>query len=162
MTRSRIVTALVVVVALFALAQLVRPARTNPPEDPSQRLGARLVVDPAVASTLDRACADCHSNRTTWPWYAHVAPVSWLIARDVTNGRAEMNLSSFETLPAERQKRKLAKMCKEIRGGDMPPFYYVWMHPAAKLSPADVDLVCNWTASATSAASAAVSPAATP
>lgn len=158
--RRRIGIAVIGLVVLFALAQLVRPARTNPPDDPQLRLETHIRVDPAVVAVIDRSCADCHSNRTRWPGYSKVAPVSWLVAHDVNDGRRELNVSEWGTYSAAREQKKLARMCKEVRDGDMPPFYYVWMHANAKLAPADVDLLCQWTDSARAALAGSTPPAA--
>ena len=81
----------------------VRPAMTNPPVDESQTIVARAQVPPEVASILDRSCRDCHSNKTVWPWYTHVAPVSWWLADHVDHGRKDLNLSEWGKLPADRR-----------------------------------------------------------
>ena len=71
----------VMIAALIVLAasQVFRPARTNPPIDPKREIHSNFTVDKPVAATLARACNDCHSNRTVWPWYSRVAPTSWLV-----------------------------------------------------------------------------------
>jgi mono/diheme cytochrome c family protein len=79
-----------------------------------------------------RACFDCHSNKTIWPWYSHVAPVSWLVQRDVDGGRSHMNFTEWDPPP------KHAKdIAEQVRTGEMPPWFYLPMHPAAKLSGAE-------------------------
>ena len=91
MTRRTIVTSLVAVVVGI---QAVRPSRVNPPVDPSMRLEAGPVPTP-VAALLRRACYDCHSNETHWPWYSSVAPTSWLVSRDVVTARKQINFSRW-------------------------------------------------------------------
>jgi hypothetical protein len=86
------------VAALFLVllaAQFVRPARTNPRTDPSRTLAAVHPMPAAVASAFDRACRDCHSNETRWPWYSHVAPVSWFVIDHVNHGRSHFNSSDW-------------------------------------------------------------------
>jgi len=85
-----------------------------------------------------RACFDCHSNQTTWPWYSYVAPGSWLITRDVISGRNHLNfdnwqaaLSRADRLPLDRQ------IEREVSRGEMPPSYYTLLHPDAKLTDAE-------------------------
>lgn len=126
-------------------AQMVRPERTNPPTDPSRTLAAKHAVPETVAQILDRACRDCHSNATRWPWYSHVAPASLLLAHDVREGRDEMNLSEWADYDAETMDEQLTEICKQVRDGAMPLRPYTWLHREASLSSRDVELLCAWT-----------------
>jgi hypothetical protein len=90
-----------------------------------------------VAGILRRACYDGHSNETIWPGYSRVAPISWLVAHDVHEGRRELNFSTWGTDDAALRRRKLGPAVEEVTDGDMPPVSYVWMHPEARLSEAD-------------------------
>ena len=134
------------ILAFLVVAQLIRPATVNPPVDPVKEIAAHMSIEPAVQSILDRSCGDCHSNRTVWPWYSHVAPVSWLVASDVRGGRRHVNFSEWGAYPADKRAKALDDICKEVREGDMPPFQYMPMHPAAKLTQADRDQLCRWAA----------------
>jgi hypothetical protein len=96
-TRKILIAALV----LSGAAQLVRCQRTNP------SVTQDVAAPGDVATILRRACYDCHSNETVWPWYAHVAPVSWLLHRDVVEGRRHLNFSEWDQVPADRRARKL-------------------------------------------------------
>ena len=136
--------AIVLVVTLIGI-QFVRPALTNPPVDESQTINAQLQTTSEVASILDRSCRDCHSNKTVWPWYTKLAPVSWWLADHVNEGRHDMNLSEWGKLPKDRQERKLRQICDEIQDGMMPLSSYLPMHPAAKLSEQDKKTLCDWT-----------------
>ncbi|MEX2314957.1 MAG: heme-binding domain-containing protein [Thermomicrobiales bacterium] len=84
---------------------------------------------PRTEELVQRACADCHSNETTWPWYSNIAPVSWLIQHDVDEGRHKLNFSEWEQQP--RAAREAAETVQE---GEMPPWYFAVLHPDAKLS----------------------------
>src|SRR5437868_13257121 len=97
----------IVGVILFAALQFTNPARTNPPVDPAQTIEAHTQMTPQVAAILDRSCNDCHSNKTRWPWYSHVAPVSWLVVDDVNEARRAMNFSEWGRLDPDRQRKKL-------------------------------------------------------
>ena len=82
---------------------------------------------------FDRACADCHSNQTHWPWYSHMAPVSWLVQRDVDGGRRHLNVDALG-----KSKRDHTKdAANETREGEMPPWFYLPAHPDARLSAAE-------------------------
>ena len=136
---------LVVGLFLFAVAQVVRPAKTNPPVDPSMTLESRVAVDPQAAAILDRACADCHSNKTRWPWYSNVAPVSWFVIDHVNDGRSNLNYSEWGKYDASQQQGLLRQTCLMVKKGAMPISSYTPMHPGSRLTPDDVAVLCQWT-----------------
>jgi heme-binding protein len=139
----------VVVLGVFwVLAQIYRPARTNPQIHAEQQIGAYLAAEPVIPSILERSCDDCHSHRTVWPWYSQVAPVSWLVVSDVNRGRRQLNFSEWGSYPQDKRGRLLEAICKEVTEGDMPPMTYTPMHSSAKLSSADAQEICQWTAAA--------------
>ncbi len=86
---------LIILACAVVVIQFIRPARTNPAIDPAQTIESRLQVSPQVAGIFDRSCNDCHSNKTRWPWYSNVAPVSWLVIGDVNDARSVMNFSQW-------------------------------------------------------------------
>jgi hypothetical protein len=135
--------ALLVVVLL--LAQFVRPAKTNPAADPAAHLTAHTQVPSEVQKVLARSCNDCHSNQTTWPWYADVAPVSWLVVDDVNHGRKHMNFSHWAAYDAQERAKLLEEMCEEVSEGKMPLPIYTVVHQDAKVSSAEARTVCEWT-----------------
>ena len=135
---------LIVLIVLVGL-QFVRPARTNPAVDQSQTIHARLQVNPQVASIMDRACQDCHSNTTRWPWYSNVAPVSWFVIDHVNHGRSHLNISEWGTLDNRQAAKKLEEICEEVEDGAMPLQSYTRIHWRAKLSPEDIKTMCDWT-----------------
>lgn len=133
-----------VIGAAFVLAQLVRPDLTNPQERQEHTLYASVSVPHNVRGIFERSCRDCHSNRTVWPWYTHVAPVSWLLAHDVKDGRKELNISEWAQYDVKRAGRKLEEICDQVRKGEMPMAMYVPLHPKAKLTDADKQVLCGW------------------
>src|SRR4051812_44273920 len=94
-------------VGVFAVMQLWQPARTNPASDPALALDRQVQLPPEVGALIPRSCGDCHTNATTWPWYAHVAPVSWLVVSDVDSGRQHLNLSQIGKLSPDKIGRRL-------------------------------------------------------
>jgi len=84
---------------------------------------------PETRQLARRACFDCHSNETGWRWYSYVAPVSWLVARDVNGGRRHLNFSEWN-----RPQRHAADVAEMVKTGEMPPWFYLPLHPSAKLS----------------------------
>ena len=132
----------------LALMQLIRPQQTNPPVDPAQTVHAALSDAPAVASHLERACTDCHSYQTVWPWYSNVAPASWLISYDVNKGRRKLNFSDWAAYSPEQNQKLLKRICKEVSEGDMPQFQYTLLHPQSKLTAGEAQEICRWTETA--------------
>jgi hypothetical protein len=134
-------------VAVVAVGiQLVRPARSNPPTDQSRTLFARVRVPPATSAVLERACRDCHSNDTRWPWYSNVAPVSWWVIEHVNHARSHFNYSDWAAYDAQEAAKLIKNSCELARKGEMPLPSYLRMHGDARLTPADVDALCNWSA----------------
>jgi len=135
----------VVLACLFLPAQLIGPAKTNPVRDQGLSLESQLHVDPNVASILDRSCNDCHSNKTRWPWYSSVAPVSWWVIGHVNDGRRDLNFSEWGNYDKRRQSRRLDQMCELAKSGAMPLESYTPMHSGSKLSGDDLRAFCVWT-----------------
>jgi len=136
---------LIVFVVIFAGMQAIRPTLSNPSVDESQTVNARTQMTPEVAAILDRSCRDCHSNKTVWPWYTQIAPVSWWLSNHVNEGRRNLNLSEWGKLAPDRQDRKLRQICDQVQDGVMPLSSYLPMHPVAKLSDQDKKVLCDWT-----------------
>jgi hypothetical protein len=146
MSKSRSVLKWVVIILVvsFVLIQFIRPARTNPPINPSQSIEASLQLSPQAAAIFNRSCNDCHSNKTVWPWYTNVAPVSWFLANHVNDGRRAMNLSEWGGYDKDKQSRRLRGMCEQVQAGEMPLSTYTPLHPGSKLSGDDVKTICDW------------------
>jgi hypothetical protein len=131
---------------LIVAIQFVRPARTNPVRDPGHALSAVRPIPSHVATVFDRACRDCHSNDTRWPWYSQVAPVSWFVIDHVNHGRSHFNYSEWNRYEPDEAARLLKNACDLARDRSMPLTSYTWMHRTAQLSKADVEALCGWTA----------------
>jgi hypothetical protein len=139
MTRlGRIATATAAALTGLGFAQLFGAPRTNPPSS------AALVGPRPVVATLRRACYDCHSNATRWPWYSHIAPLSWVVVAHVEEGRRELNFSEWNAYYPNTQRRKLRWMGRALSEEQMPPWYYRLAHPGARLSPSDRTLLERW------------------
>ncbi len=130
---------------LLLAIQLIGPAKSNPVAPETDSVNAKLQVTPAVASILDRSCYDCHSNKTRWPWYSNVAPVSWFVIDHVNHGRSHLNFSEWGKFNRIEAAEMLEEICKEVKSGQMPLSSYTPLHPGSELSSADVQLLCDWT-----------------
>ena len=127
-------TILVVLLVLFVAIQFVPygRGRGNPPvrKEPAWN-------SPRTRELVKRACFDCHSNETKWPWYSHVAPVSWLVAWDVEEGRKHLNFSEFD-----REQKDADEASLQVMNEEMPLWYYLPLHPEARLTPEEtVELI---------------------
>ena len=140
--RKKAKIALLALLALFVIAQFIQPGRQNPPSDPAASFEAVAKPSPQVRAIMERACQDCHSNRTVWPWYSRVAPASWLVADDVSEARQHLNFSEWGRMGPERKLEALGDVCREVNADDMPLWQYKLLHPAARLQPGDVTALC--------------------
>jgi len=126
-----IIAALVVVGLLIQLIPL--PGRgTNPPVTSEPPWDS-----PATRALAKRACFDCHSNETVWPWYSYVAPVSWLVYNDTMEGRSRMNFSEWN----RGYQPDAGEITRVLQEGRMPPAVYLPMHPSAQLTAAEKQLL---------------------
>jgi hypothetical protein len=147
MRRSRLIAMWAITafaVALVAI-QFVPVDRTNPPVE------TEVPASTEVREVLRRSCYDCHSNETVWPWYSYVAPVSWLVARDVHKGREELNFSSWNRLTTKEQIEALHESWETVEEGEMPLWFYLPTHPKARLSARDRSILRAWSQSMGSA-----------
>ena len=129
---------------LLVAIQFIQPNRSVHPIDPTQDIRQTLLAPATVQSVLVAACYDCHSYESKYPWYSRVAPVSWWVSNHIAEGRKELNFSTFSTLAPEDRAEALEDAAEAVQKGEMPLESYVWMHPAAKLSAAQRDLLVRW------------------
>ncbi len=126
---------LVAAIVLFGLIQLVPYGKnhTNPAVVQEPQWDS-----PQTRALAQRACFDCHSNETVWPWYSNVAPISWLVQHDVDEGRQRMNLSEMGS-----QRIRVDELTRAITRGSMPPAQYLILHPDARLTADEKNLLVN-------------------
>jgi hypothetical protein len=131
-------------VIALGVAAWARPAVPSEAHDPSKAPGWRTPVPAQVEALLRRACFDCHSDDTRWPWYAGLPVASHLIARDVREGRAQLNWSLWEAYGRFDRAELLDKACERAVRQEMPPWQYRLLHREARLSSREVDDFCAW------------------
>lgn len=119
------------------------PHEVSDQASPPLLLGADTPL--SVAGVLSNACVNCHSEKTQWPWYSRVAPVSWLLENDVKHARQHLNLSRWDALQEVDQRMLLTAIATVIENHEMPPHRYFVLHPEAKLSADDSVRVIEWT-----------------
>lgn len=133
-----------VIGAVAVAAQFVGRHAPNPPVDPAAAFKASQAPQ-QIRDLLRRSCFDCHSNETVWPWYADIAPGSWLMNWDVNRGRRQFNFSTWEQKNVFDRADLLDKMCEQVKKKEMPLPQYLLLHRSAKLTDADVAAICAWT-----------------
>ena len=146
--RRILFAALLTPIALVPVAIAFHPPQENPPLDPKASITASLNVPPDVAETLRKACYNCHSNETSWPWYSRLPVAGAQISHDVENGRHAMNFSEWGARRTARPNVGAAMLeaaCTAIEAGEMPKFPYPLVHPEARLSNDEKQRFCEWT-----------------
>ena len=123
-------------------AQLVPVRRDNPPAQ------GEVSTPPEIRAILERSCYDCHSRETRWPWYAYVAPVSWLLVRDVHEGRERLDFTAWDTYSEKKRRKRVGEIWEQVEKGEMPLWFYLPLHPEARLSQDDLARLRDWTRAA--------------
>jgi mono/diheme cytochrome c family protein len=129
------------ILAFFLIIQLIPYGRnhTNPPVVSEPQWDS-----PTTRELARRACFDCHSNETVWPWYTNIAPLSWLTQRDVNEGRSQLNFSEWGSqMNAEGEHTSPNEIAAIVQSGEMPPGLYLLIHPTARLSPDEIDALAG-------------------
>jgi len=131
---------LLVTAVLFFTAQLPHSGIHQQPKAAHQTVWDDPSVTPEVKAILRRSCADCHSDQTRLPWYARVAPVSWLITRDIDHGRQKLDLSNWPVHSHDEAE----EIGDAVASGKMPPWDYLLLHQQARLSPKEAAAIDSW------------------
>lgn len=137
------ITGISLLVALVAL-QLYRPAKNVSEETPSTDIVQTYGVPADVAATLQKACYDCHSNNTHYPWYSNIQPVGMWLAHHVDEGKDELNFSEFGNYKPRRKAKKMHEIVEEIEEGEMPLESYTLIHGEAKLTANEKQKLIEW------------------
>jgi mono/diheme cytochrome c family protein len=136
---------LLVLGLIFLGMQFVRPAKNTPVAGSRDHdLFSQHTAPAEVKAAFQRACYDCHSNETRYPWYAEVQPAGWFLASHVRDGKKHLNFSEFGKQPHGRARRQLEACLDEITEGTMPLASYTWIHRHARLTDAEIEAVAAW------------------
>lgn len=130
--------------AVWGLLGLVIAIQFVPINKTNPAVESDVPTPPEVKAILRRACYDCHSHETVWPWYSRTAPVSWLLASDVHEGRKEVNFSTWNSYQPQAQAKKRKEIRETLQKEDMPPWLYTVVHPQAQLSAQERLLLQQW------------------
>ena len=132
------VSLLAAAAAVVVGIQFIPVNQSNPPVE------SDVEAPSDVKAVLERSCYDCHSNETRWPWYSRVAPVSWLVVRDVHEGREHLNFSTWGALSTSELVDEMEELWEEVEEEEMPLWFYLPLHPEARLSADDRALLLEW------------------
>ena len=128
----------IAVVVIVIGIQVIPVDRSNPP------VTKEINAPENALFILKTSCYDCHSNETTWPWYSYVAPVSFLIADDVNEGRRHINFSEWDKYDEKKKEKKLDHVIEMVEEGDMPLSNYLLLHSEAKLDAKKIKALKDW------------------
>lgn len=133
----------IVLLVILLVMQAFRPAKNNS-NDLSKDISKDYAVPTDVQLILAKACNDCHSNQTRYPWYAEVQPVSWWLNDHIVDGKRHLNFNEFSGYRIARQYKKLEECTEQIKKGEMPLPSYTWIHKDAILTDAEKATLYNW------------------
>jgi len=131
-------------IILLVVIQLYRPTKNESTEISKNSIFTTEVVPQNVQTILKTSCYDCHSNNTVYPWYNNIAPVSWILANHVDEGKHELNFDAWGTYSEKRKNHKLKAIKKHLEEREMPLESYLWIHHDAALSKSQIKEVIDW------------------
>ena len=134
-----------VILAIFILIQLYpRPKKNNDNSRNPADIAVTFSTPADVQNILKNSCNDCHSNYTSYPWYASIQPVAWWLGDHITEGKKELNFSEFGTYSLRKKYKKFEEIIKEVEDDKMPIDDYLKIHSDAKLSPGEKTILIKW------------------
>ena len=131
----------------FIIIQFIHPEKNRAAGPQANYIGNVYPVPGDIKSILEKACNDCHSNNTEYPWYTSIQPVDWWMDNHVKDGKKHLNLDDYTKRSLRYQYHKLEEIEEQIRDGEMPLNSYTWMHKDAILTPAEKDKIIGWSKS---------------
>ena len=141
---KRSVKILAVVVVVLIVIQFFPPTKNVSEAASAKNISAVYNTPAEVKTILDKACNDCHSNNTVYPWYAEVQPVAWWLNEHIEDGKKDLNFSEFASYRPRRQYKKLEEINELVKENEMPLNSYLWIHKDAKLSDQQKLTLANW------------------
>jgi hypothetical protein len=134
----------IVLIIAFVAIQFIRPAKNISTATTADDMNTLYPIPDSVNLVLQKACYDCHSNNTKYPWYFNIQPVAWWMNDHIEEGKKELNFSEFGKRPMDRRVKKLKKIAKEVEEGGMPLASYTWIHKDAILTDREKKMIVDW------------------
>lgn len=135
---------LVFLLVVLVIIQFFHPARNVSTADQPNALAKAYPIPASVDTILQKACYDCHSNNSRYPWYFHVQPSAWFLANHIKDGKRHFNFDEFMSYPKDRKDHKLEEFEEMIEHDEMPLSSYKWMHADARLTEAEKSVLLAW------------------
>jgi hypothetical protein len=132
------------IAVLLVLIQFFRPEKNTATAPSANNIAKKYNTPNEVKVILDKACNDCHSNNTKYPWYANFQPVAWWLDHHVDEGKGEINFDEFLTYPAKKARHKMEEVNEMVKEGEMPLNSYTWIHKDAVLTQAEKLVLAEW------------------
>jgi hypothetical protein len=134
-----------IIIAIIIVIQFIPASYPEVIAENDNDLMKNNAIPQDISMILKNSCYDCHSNETHYPWYSYVAPVKWLVIRDVRLGRNGLNFSEWERLKSREKISLLSDMAEEVDAGNMPMPIYTLLHRSASLDEDQKKLMADWT-----------------
>jgi hypothetical protein len=135
---------LLALLVILVIIQFIHPARNISKSGQPNNIAQAYNVPDSVKTILAKACNDCHSNNTRYPWYSKIQPVDWWLTHHINEGKGELNFDEFVNKPIRYQYNKLEESQKQVKEGEMPIDSYTWMHKDAVLNEQEKNTIINW------------------
>ena len=135
---------LIVLLIALVVIQFIHPAKNIGPVGSPIDIAVLYPMPDSVQRIMEKACNDCHSNNTRYPWYNNLQPVAWWLNHHVEEGKKELNFSEFGKRTLVKQAKKLKKLAKEVQTGGMPLDSYTWIHKDAILTEQEKNILIDW------------------
>ncbi|TCZ73501.1 heme-binding domain-containing protein [Flaviaesturariibacter aridisoli] len=135
---------LLIIAAILVIIQFIRPERNLHPGTQTASIGRAYPVPAPVQGILEKACYDCHSNNTRYPWYSNIQPVGWWLERHVNEGKRGLNFDEFAGYTHRRQSKKMKEAAEQVEKGEMPLDSYTWIHKDAVLTAQERSTLIAW------------------
>lgn len=135
---------LLVLLAAFVIIQFIHPKRNKSTGTPANYIGNALPIPSDVNTILKKACNDCHSNNTRYPWYTNIQPVHWWLDNHIREGKGHLNIDEYTNRNLRYQYHKLEEIVEQIKEGEMPLDSYTWMHKDAILTESEKNTLIHW------------------
>lgn len=139
---------LLAVLIVLIVIQFIHPKKNQSTAPQPYNVETKYPMSAEVKAIMQKACNDCHSNNTVYPWYSKLQPIDWMLAKHVVDGKKHLNFDEFTNKPAYRQYRKLEEVAEQIKEGEMPLQSYTITHKDAILTDAEKEAVYAWVNSA--------------
>jgi len=135
---------LITLAVLLVIIQFIHPEKNKASGPQTNAIATSITVPDNIKNILAKACNDCHTNNTNYPWYSHIQPVDWWMDHHVREGKRELNFDEYANRPLRYQYHKMEEIADEVEEGEMPLDSYTWMHRDARLTETEKKEVIDW------------------